>query len=54
ETDAPYLAPHPYRGKENRPVYIPLIVAKMAELRGTDQTILAKTIMNNARKLFKI
>lgn len=53
ETDAPYLAPHPFRGKENRPEFIPLIVAKMAELRGMDPTTMATIIMDNARKLFK-
>ncbi|MCB0044612.1 MAG: TatD family hydrolase [Caldilineaceae bacterium] len=32
ETDAPYLTPHPYRGKRNEPAYIPLILARLAEL----------------------
>lgn len=54
ETDAPYLAPHPYRGKENRPVYIPLIVEQMASLKGMEKATLAKIIMNNAQRLFNI
>ena len=34
ETDAPYLTPHPYRGKRNEPGYIPLICDRLAELTG--------------------
>ena len=34
ETDAPYLAPHPYRGKRNEPGYVPLILGRLAELVG--------------------
>lgn len=34
ETDAPYLTPHPWRGKRNEPAYIPLIAERLAELRG--------------------
>jgi TatD DNase family protein len=34
ETDAPYLAPHPYRGKRNEPAYVALVVKRLAELRG--------------------
>ncbi len=32
ETDAPYLAPHPYRGQRNEPAYVPIIAARLAEL----------------------
>jgi TatD DNase family protein len=35
ETDAPYLAPHPYRGRRNEPAYVTLVVKRLAELRGT-------------------
>jgi TatD DNase family protein len=34
ETDCPYLAPMPYRGRRNEPAYIPHILAKLAEIRG--------------------
>jgi TatD DNase family protein len=34
ETDCPYLAPAPYRGRRNEPAYIPHILAKLAEIRG--------------------
>lgn len=35
ETDAPYLAPHPYRGQRNEPAYVPLIAQSLARLFGT-------------------
>ncbi len=38
ETDAPYLAPHPYRGQRNEPAHIPLIARAMADLVGGAQT----------------
>lgn len=34
ETDCPYLAPVPYRGRRNEPAYIPHVLAKLAEIRG--------------------
>ncbi len=54
ETDAPYLAPHPYRGKQNEPSYLPLIAEAIASLR--DQTIdaIANISKRNAEKLFRI
>ena len=39
ETDAPYLAPVPYRGKRNESAYLPLIAARLAEVKGTDNAI---------------
>ena len=52
ETDAPFLAPHPHRGKRNEPVYIPLIAQKIAELRnisveeiGHQTTVNAQTVL---------
>ena len=52
ETDCPFLAPHPYRGTRNTPHNIPVIVAKLAELRQTEITALASNIMQNAKTLF--
>ncbi len=53
ETDAPYLAPVPYRGKRNTPAYIPEIAQKVADYLelSVDKVALATT--NNALKLFK-
>lgn len=54
ETDAPYLAPAPWRGKRNEPSYIPLIGRKMAELKGMDEESLAEITTRNADKLFSL
>ncbi len=54
ETDAPYLAPEPFRGKLNRSDYIHYVAEKMAEIKGlTPNEVLLKTF-NNAENLFKI
>ncbi len=52
ETDAPYLAPVPYRGRENHPKYLPLIAAKVAEVQGVTMTEVAAQTTANARRLF--
>lgn len=54
ETDAPYLAPHPNRGKRNEPAYVTLVAEKIAQLRDMSVEELAKTTTKNALKLFKI
>lgn len=54
ETDCPYLAPHPYRGKINEPKYIPTIAENLAVLKGVDVETVAKITTENARRLFKI
>ncbi|MDR2904728.1 MAG: TatD family hydrolase [Helicobacteraceae bacterium] len=54
ETDAPYLAPAPHRGKRNEAAFIPLIAAKIAEIKGVSQELIAEISTENARKLFKI
>lgn len=54
ETDSPYLTPHPYRGKENQPKYIPLIVNKISEIRGMEITEVSKVLYKNAQKLFRL
>ncbi|SDJ17430.1 TatD family hydrolase [Natribacillus halophilus] len=54
ETDAPFLAPHPYRGKRNEPAYVAKVAEKLAELHGLSYEQLAETTMNNAKALFKI
>ncbi len=53
ETDAPYLTPHPYRGKRNEPAYCRLVLEKMAALSGVDENELENTIFKNTQSLFK-
>ncbi|NLB83740.1 MAG: TatD family hydrolase [Synergistaceae bacterium] len=52
ETDSPYLAPHPFRGKRNEPAYIPFVYEKAAEVRGVSLNAMALLIRRNAQKLF--
>ena len=54
ETDCPYLAPEPHRGKRNSSLYIPHIAQEIADLRGiTYEEVVAQT-ESNAKKLFRI
>jgi TatD DNase family protein len=52
ETDAPYLAPIPYRGKRNEPAHLPLTIARLAVARGTSAERIATLTAANARALF--
>jgi TatD DNase family protein len=52
ETDCPYLAPQPVRGKRNEPAYVVHTVASLAETRGEDPTDLARRIDENATAAF--
>ena len=52
ETDAPYLAPVPYRGKRNESAYIPLIAHKLAEIKNCPVETVAAITSENARKIF--
>lgn len=54
ETDAPYLAPAPYRGKRNEPSYLPLIAEKIASTKNVSLEQVADTTTNNAKELFNI
>ena len=54
ETDSPYLTPHPYRGKENQPKYIPLIMEKIASIKEMDIDEVSKVMLENAKKLFRL
>ena len=54
ETDCPYLAPHPHRGKTNQPGYLPLIAAEISRLRAMDVEQLIAACTDNAKTLFKI
>ena len=53
ETDSPYLSPHPLRGKVNGPKNVPIILAKLAELKEKSIEYMADAVMKNARTLFK-
>ena len=52
ETDSPFLAPHPHRGKRNEPAFIPLIASEIAQLKNTHVTTVAEITHRNAQYLF--
>lgn len=54
ETDAPDLSPHPHRQDENRPAWLPLVAAKVAELRDWSLEETARITTANARRILKI
>lgn len=54
ETDAPYLTPHPYRGKRNEPSYIPLIAEEIARLQNSSPKHVAEVTYANAQRLFNL
>lgn len=54
ETDCPWVAPVPYRGKKNEPMYVKYVVERMAEIRGVSFEKMAEMTFNNARRFFKI
>ncbi|MEM6733404.1 MAG: TatD family hydrolase, partial [Myxococcota bacterium] len=54
ETDSPYLAPVPYRGKRNEPAYVVETAAKVAELKGMDREALGEATRQNAIEFFRL
>ncbi len=54
ETDAPYLAPVPYRGKRNEPAYTKLVAEKLSAICGLPTEKIAELTTENARNLFKL
>jgi len=52
ETDSPYLAPVPYRGKSNQPAYVRYVAEHIAELRGESLETIAQTTTDNFNRLF--
>ncbi len=54
ETDAPYLAPAPHRGKRNEPSFLSLIADKLAEVYGVDKDTIIQTTTANAKQLFAL
>lgn len=53
ETDAPYLAPVPHRGKPNYPAYVRHVAERLAEVRGSSLEAIAELTTDNFHKLFK-
>ncbi len=54
ETDAPFLAPHPRRGKRNEPALVSLVAEKVASLRGVTPERMGMACLENTRRLFGI
>ena len=54
ETDAPFLAPEPYRGKTNQPAYIPYVCRQLAKLKQIPTSEVEKITDRNCQKLFRL
>ncbi|MBL7141712.1 TatD family hydrolase [Patescibacteria group bacterium] len=54
ETDCPFLAPEPYRGQRNEPVYIRFMAQKIAEIKNISFEKVVETTTKNAKKLFRL
>lgn len=54
ETDCPYMAPEPYRGRRNDSRYVPLVAARIAELKGISPEEAGSITTENAKRLFAI
>lgn len=53
ETDSPYLAPVPHRGKPNQPAYVPFVAQQLAQLRQTGVEAIAEATSDNFERLFQ-
>ena len=53
ETDSPYLAPVPFRGRPNQPSYVPYVARQVAELRGLTEAAVAEATTQNFERLFR-
>lgn len=54
ETDCPYLAPVPHRGEMNEPSFLPLIIEKIASLKGIDKEEMAEILYRNGKRFYGI
>jgi TatD DNase family protein len=54
ETDSPYMAPTPYRGKRNHSGYVPKVAEKIAEIKGLTTEEVAAITMENGERFFRI
>ena len=53
ETDAPYLTPEPFRGKENHPAYVKYVAERLGEIRGLSYEDVVTVTNENAKRIFK-
>ena len=54
ETDAPYLAPEPYRGKRNCSLYLTYVAQAIGEIKGVDYQTVMEVTRRNAERLFRL
>jgi TatD DNase family protein len=54
ETDCPFVAPTPHRGKRNEPVFVKEVVKAIARIKGLDEELVRKTLLQNAKDQFKL
>lgn len=54
ETDCPYMAPEPFRGKRNSSLYLPYVAKKIAEIKGITEQEVIDTTERNARKMYRL
>ena len=54
ETDCPYLAPVPYRGTRNSSMYLPYVVARIAEIKGVAEEEVISVTESNARNMYRL
>jgi len=54
ETDAPYVAPVPHRGRRNEPAYVAAVARSIAEIRGEPEEIVREALVANARRVFSV
>jgi len=54
ETDSPYLAPHPFRGKRNESAYVPKVAERLAEIHNVPMEEIAEITTENAKKVFNL
>lgn len=54
ETDAPFLSPHPFRGKRNEPARVRLIAGRVAELKNLPFEVMSKKLTENSKRLFHL
>ena len=54
ETDCPYLAPEPFRGKRNNSTYLTYVVSKMAEIKGISEEEVIRITEENAKRMYRL